>query len=338
MELMNFPHTDGIWPLRVPLPGFPDLICSNMFVLGHGPIILIDTAPKFPGSFTTLEKQLREIGFTFQDVERIIITHGHIDHFGLVGQIRDSANRAIPCHIHEDDLWRLSSDYLRNGMWSRDAEMFYAQAGMPAQTVERMRRRSHFFKNLCDPVDDAIPMRDGDTFSGSGFELEIIHTPGHSTGCCCIRESLSTILFSGDHLLKHITPNPFHEVNRSRLKDQSYKSLVAYMNSLDRLENLEIGTVFPSHGDYIPEMRSLIAGYREHHRARADKIGRYLDRKGRSVYGLVEDVFPGIDESETFLAVSEILVHLEVLIEEGRAVLSHEGPPALYQRTDEFQA
>ena len=325
-----FPRVDGIHALSVPLPGFPDLICSNMFVLGTGPITLIDSAPKFPGSLYTMERQLVETGFTWADVERIIITHGHIDHFGLVGMIRQAASHDIPCHIHEEDLWRLSADYLKSGMWSEDINAFYMQVGMPSGVVERMRRRSHFFKNLCDPVDDAIPMREGDPFSGPGFELAVIHTPGHSPGCCCLYEQHRRILFSGDHLLKHITPNPFHEANRSRLRDPAYKSLKSYMASLDKLEPLDIRFVFPAHGEFIEDMRALLEGYRRHHRERTEMILRTIGSGTYSIYDLVPIVFPGIEESEAFLAVSEILVHLEILLEEGRAHLADQGPPALY--------
>lgn len=330
MELAPFPHIDHIRALSVPLPGFPDLLSSNMFVLGNGPVTLIDTAPKFPGAFITMEKQLHAAGFDWPDVERIIITHGHIDHFGLVGLIRRAASRQIPCHIHEDDCWRLSGEYLGNGMWNSEADRFYAMAGMPPGTVERMKRRSHFFKNLCDPVDDAMAMTDGDIFQGDTFELQVIHTPGHSPGCCCIHERRCNILFSGDHLLRHITPNPFHEVNRSRLKDPSYKSLEAYMKSLQRLDHLEVNYTFPSHGEYIKDLKSLISGYRRHHRERSESIRLVLDEKGRSIYGLMEQVFPGVEESEAFLAVSEILVHLEILIDQGKARLSESGPPALF--------
>ena len=331
MSIKPFPHIGSIRSLTVPLPGFPALICSNMFVLGSGPITLIDSAPKFPGSLLTLERQLHEIGFDWSDVDRIIITHGHIDHFGLVGQIRSASGHAIPCYVHHDDLWKLSGDFLKSGMWSEDADAFYAKIGMPEQTVERMKRRSHFFKNLCDPVDDAIPMKEGDIFEGSGFDLQVIHTPGHSPGCCCLYERQHNILFSGDHLLKHITPNPFHEVNRSRLKDPSYKSLKAYMESLEKLEHLKVNFVFPAHGEYIIDLESLIAGYRKHHKKRTEELRQTLKNGVRSIYELMTDVFPGIEESEAFLAVSEIIVHLELLIEAGNAELVEKGPPELFQ-------
>jgi glyoxylase-like metal-dependent hydrolase (beta-lactamase superfamily II) len=325
-----FPHSENIHVLTVPLPGFPDLICSNMYVLGKGPVTLIDAAPKFPGSFLAMERQLSDAGFTWKEVERIIITHGHIDHFGLVGQIRHAASRDIPCHVHADDLWRLSSEYLRSGMWSRDADSFAARAGIPAVTVERMKRRSHFFKNLCDPVDNALSMEEGDTFEGKGFELSVIHTPGHSPGCCCIYERHSRILFSGDHLLKHITPNPFHEVNRSRLRSPEYRSLKAYLASLDKLEHLDMSFAFPGHGDSIDDVKGLMEGYRRHHQERVESVQRALEGRSRSLHELMTDLFPGLVEAETFLAISEVLVHLELLEEDGKARLLDEGPPARY--------
>jgi len=54
--------------------------------------------------------------------------------------------------------------------------------------------------------------------------------------------------------------------------------------------------------------------------------------KGRFHKGtfLIDDAFPFVPESDVFLAVSEIFVHMEILVNEGRAVLADPGPPALY--------
>ena len=332
-DLRPFPEMDSIHALRVDLPGFPALICSNMYVLGSRPVTLIDSAPKFPGSLFTLEEQLGKIGFCWKDVERIIITHGHIDHFGLVGEIRRAAGHDIPCYIHEDDKWRLASGYLKSGMWSEESERYTSFVGIPAKDTERMKRRSLFFKNICDPVDDACIMHDGDTFRATDLELTVIHTPGHSPGCCCLYEKNRKILFSGDHLLKHITPNPFYETNRSQLRDPSYKSLKAYTASLARIEDIDITYVFPGHGDYIEDLPQLISGYRKHQRERMESIWGAINKEPRSVYGLIGDIFGEINEGEVFLAASEILVHLEILMEEGRSEIVEDGPPALFRST-----
>ena len=331
MNLAPFPRIGSIHTLTLLLPGFADLISSNVFVLGQGPITLIDTGPKFPGSFDCLEQQLKNLGFFWRDVERILITHGHIDHFGLVVMIRQAAGHDIPCHIHADDGWRLSRGFIDQGMWSEEAERFSAFAGIPGSTVERLKQHTSFFKDLGDPVDDARPMQEGDVFRGSDFELKIIHTPGHSPGSCCLFETRTGVLFSGDTLIKHITPNPFHEANRSRLKDPAYKSLKAFRHSLMKLEQLPVTAAFPAHGEYIPALPTLINGYRAHHDQRIEQIRQILGSGSRSLHELMREVFPGINESEVLLGVSEVFVHLEMLIEAGRAVLIEQGPPAIFQ-------
>ncbi|MEN6472958.1 MAG: MBL fold metallo-hydrolase [Syntrophaceae bacterium] len=331
MDLIPFPRMGSIHTLTLPLPGFADLICSNVFMLGNGPLTLIDTGPKFPGSFESLERQLKSIGFAWRDVERILITHGHIDHFGLVATIRQAAGHNIPCYIHTDDRWRLSRGFIEQDMWSEEAEKFSAFAGIPAPTVEQMKRRSGFFKVLCDPVDDALPMQDGDVFRGSDFELKLIHTPGHSPGSCCLFEQKTSVLFSGDTLIKHITPNPFHETNRSRLSDPTYKSLKAFRRSLHILEQLPVSATFPAHGEYVPDLKALIEGYRSHHNQRSAQIRQDLMGSPLTLHELVRKVFPNIKDAEVFLGVSEVFVHLELLLEGGQAILVDVGPPAVFQ-------
>lgn len=330
MNLAPFPRIGSIRALTIFLPGFADLICSNVFVVGDGPLTLIDAGPKFPGSFAVLEQQLLAEGFSWHDVERILITHGHIDHFGLVGMMRKAAGHDIPCYVHAEDQWRLSSAYLESGMWGDEADRFCVYAGIPEHAVAQMKRRSLFFKELCDPVDDVLAMHDGDIFRGSGFELKVIHTPGHSPGSCCLFEQSSRVLFSGDHLIKHMTPNPFHEVNRSRLSDPTYKSLKSYLQSLLKLEHLAVRAIFPAHGEYIPDLITLIEGYRVHHEQRSAEIRHYLEADIHSLYGLMQAVFPAITESEVLLGVSEVFVHLEMLIEAGQAALVEQGPPACF--------
>ncbi|MRR14437.1 MBL fold metallo-hydrolase, partial [archaeon] len=166
MTIRDFPAIDGIHSIVLPLTGFGDLLTSNIFVLGNGPVTLIDTGPKFPGSFNTLKSGLNSAGFDFPDVERIIITHGHIDHFGMAALIIREAGHPVSCFIHGDDIWRTKADYIMKGLWGEEVMDFIRMAGMPDLAVERMKRRSAFFKHFCDPLEQTLPMQDGDTFTG----------------------------------------------------------------------------------------------------------------------------------------------------------------------------
>jgi glyoxylase-like metal-dependent hydrolase (beta-lactamase superfamily II) len=324
---------EGVYALHLPLARFENLDSSNMYVIGTGPVTLVDTVPRLSGSLDTLGRQLEAAGFSWSDVERILLTHGHMDHFGLVGSIRREASRNIPCHIHSQDKWRLSSDYISSGMWNDELDRFYERAGVPEGVLDSMKRRLALFRNICEPVDDALPMEDGDVFEGPGFELRVVYTPGHSSGCCCFYEPGKRILFSGDHLLKNITPNPFHEVLRSRLRDPGYRSLEAYMASLESVESLDVCMALPGHGPLITGgVPSLVRGYREHHERRMEVLARALGPSPRSLYELALDLFPSVDDHQLSLAVSEVVVHLEILIDRGAAFMKDPGPPELYVR------
>jgi len=327
---MGFPEIAHIHPIVIKLSGFGDLVSSNMYVVGSRPFTLIDAAPKFPGSFEAVTSQMSQAGINLTDIERIIITHGHIDHYGLAKTISEAVPHPVECFVHEQDAWRLSSDYFKNNTWDNQSEQFALFTGIPQYAVDRVKKRSQFYKRFGDPLDNVQTMRDGDVFTCKDFELRVIHTPGHSPGSCCIYEPQSRVLFSGDHLIKHISPNPFHEINRSRLKDPGYQSLVAFDKSLEKVLNIQARFAFSGHGEYIDDIPAIVNTYRYHHRARMDKILEILCQKPGTIYSLLETIFPSLDQGEIYLAISEITVHLEVLINQGRAVLLEQGPPGIY--------
>ena len=182
-----------------------------------------------------------------------------------------------------------------------------------------------------DPLDNVTVLENGDEVVGDGYHLKVIHTPGHTPGSCCIYECEQKILFSGDTLIKHITPNPLVVIKRNGLQDPGYKSLKAYSRSLDRLAGMDTKYVFTGHGEYIRDLPRVISMYKSQHRERMELIWNALNKQAKHSYDIIEDVFLNVPEGDVFLAISEILVHLEILIEEERAELVDPGPPALYR-------
>ncbi len=326
-----FPNVANIHPIVIPLPPDTPLLTANLYAVGNGPLTLIDTGPKFPGILDVVREQLGAAGLAFEDVERIITTHGHVDHIGAAGQIRAAARSHPDVFVHPDDHWLISMGRHREYMWTDEANDLMAWAGVPDEVVGEMRLRFRFFRELCDPIDDVSFLEDGDVFTGNGYCLKTIHTPGHTAGSVCVYETEQKILFSGDSIIKHITPNPLLEVKRFRLRNPDYRSLPTFLRSLDKIGELDVRYVFPGHGEYVDDMHAIISSYKSHHRQRMDLVWRALEKRSRCVYGLIDDVFPVVPEGDVFLAVSEIAVHLEVLIDEGRAELVEPGPPALYR-------
>ncbi len=331
MSIKPFPKIENIQAIPIPLPVETQLITVNLYYVGKGPITLIDTGPKFPGLLAFVGEQLKTAGFGFEDIERIIATHGHVDHTGLTAEIRKATGNSIDFHIHPEDSWLISNERHQEFMWSKEADFLTARAGIPSGDVEKIKKRFAFFKELCDPVDNISILADGDEFSGNSYRLKVIHTPGHTAGSVCLYEPEQKILFSGDNMIKHITPNPLVELRKYGLKNSDYQSLPTFLQSLDNISKLDVRYVFSGHGEYMDDMHSVIATYKAHHRRRMDQIWKALKKAPRPIYQLIDDVFPVVPEGDIFLAVSEIAVHLEVLINEGRAELVDQGPPALFR-------
>lgn len=331
MSIKPFPKIKNIQAIPIPLPVETQLITANLYFIGKGPITLIDTGPKFPGLLGFVRDHLKTAGFGFEDIDRIIATHGHVDHTGLTAEIRKAAGNSINFYIHPEDCWLVSKEHFKDYMWGEGAEILTARAGIPADEIKKMRKRFAYFKELSDPVDNVSFLTDGDTFSGNGYHLRVVHTPGHTAGSVCLYEPEQKILFSGDNMIKHITPNPLVDIRKYGRRNSDYHSLPVFFESLENICKLAVRYVFSGHGEYIDDMHQIISIYKAHHQQRMNLIWKALKKAPCQIYQLVDDVFPVVPEGDLFLAISEIVVHLEMLVNDGRAEMVDLGPPAVYR-------
>lgn len=76
---------------------------TNTYLIIDEPITLIDTGPATREAKEYLNKSLADLGYTVKDIERIILTHAHLDHFGLARWISDISGAQV--YIHEDDQY-----------------------------------------------------------------------------------------------------------------------------------------------------------------------------------------------------------------------------------------
>jgi glyoxylase-like metal-dependent hydrolase (beta-lactamase superfamily II) len=128
------------------------------------------------------------------------------------------------------------------------------------------------------------------------------------------------VLFAGDTLISHITPNPILEPTPEDPTVRR-KSLIEYIRTLDVLLRLDLTEVWPGHGAPIFDPSTLIAGIEEHHRERKEEVAVLLDgeKEPRSAWELARLMFPGLEGFDNYLGVSEVVAHLDLLEAEGRA-------------------
>src|SRR4030042_2129127 len=93
------------YQIELPVP-FP-LRTTNVFFVDESPRTLIDTGIKTEDSFEALRRGFESLGRSLGSIERILITHGHIDHYGQAKRLSSLSN--APIYIHPEEYGRIRS-------------------------------------------------------------------------------------------------------------------------------------------------------------------------------------------------------------------------------------
>jgi glyoxylase-like metal-dependent hydrolase (beta-lactamase superfamily II) len=300
---------DKIYKIELPIP-FP-MKTTNVFFIDDSPKTLVDTGIKTDASFEMLKKELKELGFSIGSIERILITHGHIDHYGQAQKI--SSLSGAPIYIHPKEYGRIRSVIHSFG----PLKSILLRNGAPEGLVNQAIRFMESAQKMADSLDEAFFLGDGETISFTSMDWKTIHCPGHSPGLICFYWPGKKTLFTGDHLLKEITPNPVLNVPDSR-SPLRYQSLKEYLSSLKKVEELDVGLLLPGHGEEVHDPQGLIRKITAHHQERMDYVLSVLSQGEKTPYEIALDLFPGVPPFEIFLGISEAVGHLEILKEEGK--------------------
>ena len=285
---------------------------ANVYVFTAEPITLFDCGPNTPATETALFLGLASIGTAPEQIARLVISHGHPDHYGMAPRLRDLSGATIL--VGERDLPKLA-----DGSMLVATGRLLLQAGMPMEELMDIGERERKLgPDIRPEIPEAAPLRDGDRVGFDGFELEVLHLPGHTAGHICLYHRESGVLFSGDTLLLDISPNPLIEPDPMDPTERR-RSLIEYLASLDKLSELRLTTVFPGHGPPIEDPRTVIEEMRSHHRRRARTLAGLIDEAGKSAWQLANELFPHLEGFDNFLAVSEVVAHIDLLVERGVA-------------------
>jgi len=296
---------------------------ANIYVFTDGPVTLIDCGPNTKAAENALRLGLAEHGLVVEQIARVIISHAHPDHFGLAPRIHAVSGAEI--FVGEYDLPKISG---KRDMYATGALLM--EAGIPLDELIRWGDDSP--RDLDPKMEELTPIHAGDRFEFEGFHLEALHLPGHTSGHICMLEPERRVLFAGDTLISHITPNPILEPTPEDPTVRR-KSLIEYIRTLDVLLDLDLKEVWPGHGDPILDPPTLIRGIEDHHRERTGEVAALLEREGeaRSAWELARLMFPGLEGFDNYLGVSEVVAHLDLLEEQGRAA-SFERDGVVYYR------
>lgn len=292
------------------------------------PLTLVDTGPRTPATQAALEAGLARWGYTLSNLGRIVVTHAHEDHFGLAADLVDASHAQVWTHP-----WNLPplSDY--DADWERRA-VFYAgllrQAAVPEEMMQAIAWATQIMKQFARPVAVDATLDEGDTFRLAGYEWQVLHTPGHAAGLLCLYEPESRTLLSSDHLLADISSNPVVEPPQPGQTERP-RSLALYQESLQRVASLEITRALPGHGPVIYDVVGLVNRRLAFHQQRLAHALDALRRGARTTWEVTQVLFPDRSPLDTFLALSEVIGHLDLLELEGKIVGEMAGEAILWR-------
>lgn len=310
---------DGVVHVALPTP-FP-VGPVNCYVLPEAPVTVVDPGMLWADSTILLEEALGACGRELCDVDQVLITHGHPDHFSAAGWLADAADAAVICGRAEAPKILQSID--RASMLD-----VVSRLGIPEDMRDTFRSFHEAVQRLSHPIDERRLrlLDDGDALLAGDRSWQAHVTPGHSVGHLSLYDPAERVLLSGDHLLACITPNPVLEPDPGTVEGRR-RSLVEYLSSLDRFVRLDPVLVLPGHGPRFEDVPALTDVMRRHHDSRADEILGVVQRLGAATpYELSGALFPHIRDFSIMLGVSEVVGHLDLLERDGRLVRSGHDP------------
>jgi glyoxylase-like metal-dependent hydrolase (beta-lactamase superfamily II) len=299
----------------------------NAYLIDAEPVTLIDAGLNTPQARNAMFLALAAAGMFPESIQQVIITHAHPDHYGLVADIQEASHATV--FVPEREIARV-----------RDHQMLYevgrllVEAGMPLELLFKMdqARKSNPLPQL--KHEEVVPMREGHTFDfktdGDSFELVALHMPGHTGGHMVLHEPMSGALFAGDQLLPNVSPNPLLEPSLDEPGERR-RSLKEYLASLERMGSMDLTLVFPGHGEEIEDPGSLIASTIEHHLKRKVSVASHLGDEGKTPYEIAGEIYPHVTGYDSFLAVSEVVAHLDLVVDDGGAVVEEREGVTYYR-------
>lgn len=250
-------------------PGSFTYTGTGVYIIGHGEVAVIDPGPDLAEHFEALKAALAG-----ERVTHVFVTHSHMDHSPLAHPLAAWAG----CPVH---------------------------AGGPAIPTES-DVRMEAGDDLSFRPD--IELKDGDTFSGPGWTIEAIATPGHTSHHFAYALREEKACFTGDHIMGWsttvISPPDGH--------------MGAYLDSLVKIRDRGFASLWPTHGPPVLEDASgFVEAYRQHRLNRERAILARLRAGDETIPDMVRTIYADIDKKLHPAACHSVLGHMIHLVERG---------------------
>ena len=316
----------GIHCLRIPTPFAVGRV--NCYLLEDEPLTLIDTGPNSGKALDELQTQLGDLGHSISDLELVILTHQHIDHLGLIEIISAHSGAEVAAiGVAAARLANFGEDAEREDAFA--AELM-RRHGVPEQVVTVLRTVTGGFRAWGASARVTRPLADGELIEFGNRTLQAFHRPGHSPSDTIFWDEKRRILIAADHLIKKISSNPLVTRPLDGSEGRT-RALVSYLDSMRLTREMPAEVVLSGHGEPITDHVALIDDRIAKHMRRKEKIYGLIAEQPRTGYELAQAIWGNVAVTQAYLTLSEIIGHVDLLLDEGRVAERAEDDVIRYE-------
>lgn len=296
----------------------------NCYLVDDDPLTLVDAGPNSGTSLTALEHALGDHGRRVEDLERIVLTHQHIDHIGLAQILADRSGAEVVA-LEALAPWLAAYGHSMEHD-DRFAEAIMARHGIPEEVRYALRAVSAQFRAWGARVQVTRAVREGDTLAFAGRTWSVHHRPGHSPSDTVFLDAQRRELIGGDHLIGHISSNPLIARPLDGASDERPQALRIYLESLAATRAMDLARVWPGHGEPVGDHAAVIDERFRLHARRAEKLHGLIAQRPRTAYELAQAMWGNVAVTQAYLTLSEVLGHTDLLVNDGRVrEADHDG-------------
>lgn len=246
---------------------------TGVYIIGQGEVAIIDPGPD---DRTHIDALLRAV--KGERVTHILVTHRHMDHSPAAHPLAKLTgakvySSTIPPKPSECDELRLEAS---------DDHLFQPD----------------------------INVMDGERFSGPGWTIEAVFTPGHTTNHMAYALLEENALFPGDHIMGWSTT----------VIGPPDGDMTDYFNSLEKVRNRNYETLWPTHGPPVRNASAFVQAFIDHRLEREAQILEQMRAGKTRIKDMVSVIYADVDKRLHPAACHSVLAHMIRLVQIGKVV------------------
>lgn len=305
---------------EIPLPNNPLKALNSYIFVSDKRNLIIDTGFNTKVCKDAFLAGVEELNIDLAKTD-LLLTHMHPDHTGLADDLKK-----LGCKVLIGNKDGKLLNFTRT--WGSSV---YAELNNALDLGKEGFTGSKEFGKKSTEILEYYPLAEGDVIKIGSYELEVIDIPGHTPGHIGLFDRRNKLFFSGDHILNEITPNITFWAHE-------FDSLGSFIQSLNKIYELDIDTVFPAHRSIIKDYRKRIEEIIAHHEERLDEVSQIIRKEKKTAsqtaaemqWSLSYDKWEDFPGTQKWFASGEAMSHLEHLVFQGKAQRIQENGTIYY--------